>query len=375
MKILFIAPSYKPAYTYGGTIVVIAMLAEQLARLGADVSVFTTMADGASELDVISGYEYLIDGVKVTYFKRITGDHTHASPRLWLHLFREIKKYDVVHLHSWWNFLILGAAMVCKIKGIRPVFSPHGMLSTYIIETNNRRKKAIMNGLLGKNLLKGSVLHVTAESELSESRKIIPSWKGQVIPNLVKLSEVFYPRKDNEIFTIGFLGRIDPKKGLDVLLKALSKVSFDYKLQIAGEGRPMYVDELKNLIKELGISSKVEWVGWKGEDTKFEFLSQLDLFVLTSHNENFAIVVIEALSVGTPVLISEEVGLAGYVKERELGWVTTLDIQRVVYDLYTLHSNVLKRKEICLQASRKIGEDFDETVLAKRYMRLYESTL
>src|ERR1700760_4923022 len=133
MNILFISPSYKPANIYGGTIVVISLLAESLAKLGHDVTVLTTTANGKEELDVTPGKPVLVDGVNVIYFKRITGDHTHVSPALWRYLNKYVKEYDVVHIHSWWNVLVIGAAMVCRLNKVVPVLSPHGMFSNYIL--------------------------------------------------------------------------------------------------------------------------------------------------------------------------------------------------------------------------------------------------
>jgi glycosyltransferase involved in cell wall biosynthesis len=371
MKILFIVPSYKPAYVYGGTIVVVARLAEQLALEGHKISVYTTTANGKEELNVIPGREVTVDGVKVTYFKRITGDHTHISPTLWKKLYSTVISFDVVHIHSWWSPLVIGAAQICKLKKVKPIFSPHGMLSTYIMETNNAGKKKILHDVVGKNLLKYTKLHVTAETELEESVKIIPNWSGHVIPNLVVLSEKAYPRPENEIFTIGFISRIDPKKGLDLLIKALSNVNFEYKLQIAGEGEDNYVASLKQLSVESGNDSKLEWVGWKNGEDKFDFLSRLDLFALTSHNENFAVVVIEALSVGTPVLLSDKVGLYKYVLDRDMGWTTDLNVDNITRQLNNLYCERNKLQKINSEAPARIKDEYNDSALAKEYIKLY----
>jgi glycogen synthase len=65
MKVLFIVPYYKPAYAYGGPIVVISMLAERLVLLGHEVSVYTTATNGKTELEVEKNIEQLVDGVRV----------------------------------------------------------------------------------------------------------------------------------------------------------------------------------------------------------------------------------------------------------------------------------------------------------------------
>src|SRR5476651_1503230 len=173
MKILFIAPYYKPAYAYGGPIVVISMLAERLVSLGHEVTVYTTATNGKSELEVVKNKEVLVDGVKVFYFSKLTGDNTYISWKLWRFLGKTVGDFDVVHIHTWWNFLVLGAALICRNNGIKPIVSPHGMLSDYIIYNRNAFAKKWVHKLLGEKLLKNSWLHVSTGMEWGESKKII----------------------------------------------------------------------------------------------------------------------------------------------------------------------------------------------------------
>jgi glycosyltransferase involved in cell wall biosynthesis len=371
MRILFIIPSYKPAYIYGGTIVVIAMLAEQLVLLGHEVTVYTTTANGENELEVEAGKEIDVEGVRVIYFKRLTGDHTHVSPALWKMLNTTVKKFDVVHIHSWWSALVIGAAWICKKNGVKPVLSPHGMFSNYILETNNSSKKRWIQKLMGKELLKNSWLHVSTEMEWEESQKIVPDWEGRIVPNLVRLSHQTYVRKQNDIFTIGFLSRMDPKKGLDILIKALAKVHFEYRLLVAGSGEETYLNFLKQLSVDCGNADKIKWLGWKSGEDKFEFLSELDLFALTSHSENFAIVIIESLSVGTPVFISEHVGLYKYISQNDYGWVTDMNVDNIVTKLNEVVTEKQKLSRINATLPDLIRKEFDGSTLTKEYIKLY----
>jgi glycosyltransferase involved in cell wall biosynthesis len=371
MKVLFIVPYYKPAYAYGGPIVVISMLAERLVLLGHEVSVYTTATNGKTELEVEKNIEQLVDGVRVIYFNKITGDNTYISLDLWKHLNKTTGDFDIIHIHTWWNFLVLGAALICKKKGIKPVISPHGMLSDYILYNRNVLAKKIVHGILGKKLLRNSWLHVSTGMDWEESKKIIETWEGRVIPNLVKLADKEFPKPVNDVFTIGFLSRVDPKKGLDILIKALSKVDFEYKLVIAGSGDQSYINKLRNLSNKYGNSKNIEWVGWKGGETKFEFLSQIDLMALTSHSENFAIVVIESLSVGTPVFISKMVGLFKYIADKDFGWVTDMNIENVTGDLNKLYQEKDRFIKINAEAPFIIKQEYEENTLADRYIQLY----
>jgi glycosyltransferase involved in cell wall biosynthesis len=373
MKILFIVPSYKPAYVYGGPIVVIARLAEQLVLMGHQVEVYTTTANGAKELDIAANTTVIMDGVKVTYFKRITGDHTHVSPALWKAVWSNAKKFDKVHIHSWWNFLVMGASFICKWKRLKPLLSPHGMFCDYVLTARNNRKKKLLHTVMGKRLLKNTYLHVSSELEWKECRQVNTGWEGGQVFNLVDLPEGSFVRTENEVFTISFLSRVDPKKGLDLLIRALAKVTFPYRLQIAGSGDAHYVAELKDLIASLDMDNSVEWVGWKGSEDKFHFLAATDLFALTSRNENFAIVVIESLYAGTPVLISDQVGLATYVQQHDLGWITKIDsVEMITAQLTAAYHEKSQRQRITRSAPLQIRNDFNDATLASSYVELYE---
>jgi len=373
MKILFIVPSYKPAYVYGGPIVVIARLAEQLVQMGHGVEVYTTTANGATELEIAANTTVIMDGVKVTYFKRITGDHTHVSPALWKALWTNARQFDKVHIHSWWNFLVMGASFICKWKNMKPLLSPHGMFCDYVLTARNNRKKKLLHTVMGRRLLRHTYLHVSSELEWKECRQINQGWEGGQVFNLVDLPEGDFIRSDNGVFTISFLSRVDPKKGLDLLIRALSQVTFPYRLQIAGSGDAAYVTTLKELIASLDMDNSVEWVGWKGSGDKFHFLAATDLFALTSRNENFAIVVIESLYAGTPVLISDQVGLATYVQQHNLGWITPIDNVVVISEQLTkAYEAKAQRQRITRTAPAQIRHDFNDATLASSYVELYE---
>jgi len=177
---------------------------------------------------------------------------------------------------------------------------------------------------------------------------------------------------DARPLSIGFLSRIHPKKGLDLLIEALSVVGFRYRLRIAGESESTYLATLKRLASDRGIDSNIEWVGWQNEKEKFPFLAELDLLALTSHNENFAITVIEALSVGTPVLISDRVGICDYVLQNDLGWVSDLTIESIVENLEAADRDASKREKIRRTAPVLVRRDYDDSHLAGRYIQFYE---
>lgn len=371
MKILHIVPSYKPAYIYAGVIESVARLCEGLAEAGHIVHVYTTTANGKTELNVLPGEQVDVDGVKVTYFKRITKDPTHVSPDLWRHLSKHCQEYDAVHIHTWWNILVIGAAWICHMKNVKIVIAPRGMLSNYIFTATNSFIKKIIHTLVGKRALLKASFHATAQSEYEECSQLITGWKGFLLPNILLLPEIDIHKEPNNIFTLIFLSRVHPKKGLELLFEAISELPFSIKLRIAGLGEDSYLAELKKKAVELGIEEKVEWLGWKNREEKFIELMKSDSFVLTSYNENFANVVIESLHVGTPVLISEQVGLAPFVQENNLGWVTSLNVKSIRNTIIDAYQDKFKREFINKNGRGKVEKSFSQSILIQQYIENY----
>ncbi|RZJ99372.1 MAG: glycosyltransferase, partial [Flavobacterium sp.] len=118
-----------------------------------------------------------------------------------------------------------------------------------------------------------------------------------------------------------------------------------------------------------------KWLGHVPNEEKFDLLSKHDLLVLTSYNENFANVVIESLAMGTPVLISDEVGLADYVQETDLGWVSSLTIESIAEQLQISFDNKNKREWISVNSPKIIHTNFNEEVLVFDYIRNYNDLI
>lgn len=375
MKILHIVPSYKPAYIYGGPIESVSKLCEGLVQAGHQVDVFTTTANGETELKVEAGVPIIVDGVNVTYFKRITKDPTHISPDLWKFLYANVKNYDIVNIQSWWNILVIVATCICHLKKVKVVVTPRGMLSEYIFESGSSKAKKIIHGTIGRYALTKSWFHATAEAEYEECRRIIKDWKGFIQPNIITLPNVPVLKSDNEIFTLIFMSRIHPKKGIDILFHALNRLPFAVNLKIAGSGDDAYVEELKELAKDLNIADKIEWMGWIDRDQKFKALMDADLFVLVSLNENFANVVIESLHMGTPVLVSEEVALSAFVQRKDVGWVSSLDVVDVVEKLTAAKNDRQKLERIRATGRVVIEENFSPVKLVNNYVEEYQKII
>lgn len=397
MRILHIAPSYKPAYQYGGPIISVSRLAEEQAKVGAEVWVLTTTANGSEELDVPLGVPQMLDGVQVRYFRRWTGDHGHFSPALLWAVWREAPQFQVVHLHSWWNWIAFGVAWLCRLRGLRIAISPHGMLSPYTLRGRLRR---IFQKTLGRWLLGNHRLHATSKQEMWELQALHPGMEVAMLPNIVYLPDrirhrnalaarddaasetidsasLRLRRENNSPLRLLFLSRIDPKKGIDLLLRALADLPKDvaWQLDIGGATGSLYQKKLAALAQTLGIADRVRWIGWVQDDAKWAMLAQSDLFILPSHNENFAIAVLEALAVGTPVVVGNQVGLHSYVAEKDLGWRTDPDPVALREVLGQAFADTEKRQRIRQTAPDRVRADFEPGKVARAYLDWYASWL
>jgi glycosyltransferase involved in cell wall biosynthesis len=375
MKILQIVPTYKPAYIYGGPIESISKLSEGLAAEGNIVHVFTTTGNGKVELDVNIGIPIYVDGVLVYYFRRNTKDPSNISFSLWVHLFKTAKDYDIIHIQSWWNLLVIGAAFICHLKKVKFVFSPRGMLSGYIFSSGKTVYKKILHKLIGEWILSKSIFHATSEAEYIECKNLIKDWKGFIEPNVLTLPSNNLVERKNPVFSMIFMSRIHPKKGLELLFEALSELEGNFILKIAGSGDEEYLSELKNLAIKLKIEKNISWLGWLNREAKFNELMNSDLMVLVSQNENFANVVVEALHMGTPVLISEHVGLSKFVRENNLGWVAPLNETAILKHLRNAIEDKAKRLWVNLNGRVIIDQKFSPRTVINNYISAYDATI
>lgn len=351
----------------------VAALSQSLIKSGIYTEVYTTTANGKD--DFPPGIQS-VDGVTVHYFKRITGDHSHFSPALLRHLWQTVKRFDVVHIHAWWNLVSVLSALVALLRSVPVVISPRGTLSRYTFQHHNSLFKSLFHQLLAKHLLKRSIIHTTAAMEQQNLQAVITP-RGYVnIPNFVALPAETAnktPYKERPLRLLYF-SRIDPKKNPALVIKALPHISTPCMLTFAGSGDESYIAHLKTLSYSLGVADRINWIGFRKDD-KFEVMADHDVMVLPSQDENFANVVIESLSVGTAVIVSKTVGLADYVASKQLGLVCETDEFSLARQISLLANNPEKLNDIAVNAPQMVRADFDEKQLILRYIDLYHKTI
>ena len=381
MTILQITPSYKPAFVYGGPIYSVSALCEAQALSENKVSVFATNANGNNNLDVPLNSKQNINNVGVYYFPRITGDHTHISPKMWLKLLFGKKKYDVIHLHSWWSLLMIGCAWILYLRGIRFIISPRGMFSSYsFTHNNNPFKKKIFFDFLSKTVLKSQVFHATALSEQLEIKTLFgENTKVFTLPNLLNFPNLSVSSIENhnhsEEIKLLFISRVDRKKGIEILLNAIKELqqqSVAIKLTIIGSGSEEYQNELNGLCKNYGISELITWKGSVEWNEKFNDILNANILVLPSYNENFANIVLETLYAGRPVIVTKYVGLSDYVDAHKMGWVTDTNPDDIVSSVKEYINQKSFWQSKSLEIHNQIKKDYNSEELAKKYIEAYK---
>jgi glycosyltransferase involved in cell wall biosynthesis len=246
------------------------------------------------------------------------------------------------------------------------------MLSAYSFVHHYSFVKKKIHKFVGKWLLGRTKLHATTENEWTECQQILPGWKGFIAPNLVVMPTDAYPRKKHSKLALGTLSRIDPVKNLDSLFRALENAPFPYSLLVAGSGEESYLAELRLMAHRLGIEDNITWMGWQKAEEKYAFLANLDVLVLVSHTENFANVVVEALAVGTPVLISTGVGLHNTVANQQWGWVTGTGPAEIKQSLVQIVQSPAEVEKVKDQLANRVRDFFSPKHIVSQYLSAYQ---
>lgn len=218
---------------------------------------------------------------------------------------------DVVHLTAVYSFPTLPTLTLAKFKSKPIVWSPRGaLLATRQWAGAPRLRAKHAFELLANKLVEGNrvLLHTTSEDEYLFSLKGIPRARAVIVPNGVELPPASVLERGwapSGSFRILFVSRIDPKKGLEMLLEALRLLGdISVKLEVCGTGDESYVGSIRSMVETMGLASQVRFSGHLSGDEKMQAFMRSDLCVLPSHSENFGMVIAESLAHGVPVIAS-----------------------------------------------------------------------
>ena len=303
----------------GGVENYVHYLSRELVKLGHDVDVVC-----ANEPE--SKNEESIEGVivkRLSYIGKLA--NTNITMGLPLALLRE--DFDIIHTHIPTPWSADWSSIFSKIKRKPLVVTYHNDI---IGNGFADHIAGFYNATALKFLLKqADKIIITQPNYLNFS----PYLKGysdkiEVIPNGVDV-ETFKPlkckKRENTIFFLSLLDEFHKYKGLDYLLKALQLIKNeipDVKLLVGGKG--VLLEHYQKMVNSLGLQENVEFHGFIPDERLVEYYSSVDVFVLpsiSSVQEGFGIVALEALACETPVVSTEIVGVAEDIKKSNAGLI------------------------------------------------------
>ena len=222
----------------------------------------------------------------------------------------QIKTLDVLHLHGVFMHPQFTASKQASRHNVPYIVSPHGMLEPWHLNDKQTKKGIYLKLVLEKMLAKSSMLHAITPLEKDNLFKLTKHKNIFEIPNFINYTKIpnklTYSPKDDYIL---FLGRIHPKKGLDILLESMTKIdNKKIKLKIVGEEN-LYSNELRSKCNNLLINDRIEFIGSVFGDEKYALYANAKAFVAPSFSEAIGMVNLEAAICKTPVITTFNTGI------------------------------------------------------------------
>jgi len=234
---------------------------------------------------------------------------------------REIREFGphVTHVHGVFTF-IQAAAIRASIKGNIPIIiSSHGMLEPWLWRQKGEiyywAKRILWNILYKPAIKKVNFIHAITDQEARNLAKEFPNIPQIKIPNAIEISEYSAiqeePEKERYLF---FIGRLHPKKGVDLLISAFAKVREEnIRMIIAGPDFDAdYTAKLKAQVESLGLSERVSFVGSVHGEKKSELLEKAWCTVIPSYSDVVALVNLESAASFTPTITTTMTGLSDW---------------------------------------------------------------
>jgi glycosyltransferase involved in cell wall biosynthesis len=229
---------------------------------------------------------------------------------------------NLVHLHGIWSSVHYYSSLIANREKVPFLLTSHGMLEPWLWTQQGKftyfKKKFYWNYLIRSKLANARVVHGITPLECDNLKLLFPKKEIICIPNAIDTKdlddEYFYQEKQNEIL---FLGRIEPKKGVHILLEAFAnaKIGSEWKLNIAGPvWDDSYMGSLRSYVKSNDLSERVSFLGMVIGDEKIKLLKKSWVMVTPSFSEVVGLVNLEAASHGLPSITTHETGLYNWTK-------------------------------------------------------------
>jgi glycosyltransferase involved in cell wall biosynthesis len=362
-------------------------LSQALASQGVEVTVLTTNANGdvgQLPLDVPLNEPVFKDGYQVRYFQCSPFRRYKFSLELLRWLWQHASEYDVAHIHALFSPVSTGAAWVARKRNLPYILRPLGTLDPADLQKKKWLKKIYAASIERSNLSGAAAVHFTTETEARISHRFGAKTRDLVIPLgvepfVAEPMEIDSPRLNfiSENPIVLFLSRIEPKKGLDLLIPALERLhseGFEFHFVMAGSNAqdPEYEAQIARKIQASPLLQCTTFAGFVTGDAKALLLRHADVFVLPSYYENFGIAVVEGMVAGVPVVISDRVQIADAVAQSQSGWVSSCDVEGLTTALREVLQNPAERQRRGANAREYALQHYSWEAIAQQTIQAYQ---
>lgn len=387
LSILVVMPCYLPATIYGGPVFCVHNMNKWLVREGHSVTVFTTDADGDTNLNVPLSTDVNVDGVSVHYFSRLANNKFFFSWDLTRAIIAKSNDFDIVHINWMYTYPTLITSRICIAKKQPYIISPHGMLDREAFRIKSKIKKFLYYNLLEKRTLQNATtIHYASIGERKNSifQEEVPI---EVVANGVeKISfpvangslegDLSLPDLSTKSPVVVTLGRLNYIKGFDNLLLAWAdfiKQYPDAHLIIAGPSDGSYGEILYELARVLDLEEHVTFTGMVQPENKYSLLSLSSFYVCSSHLESFGMSIVEAMSIGIPVLVTDRVNINADIIQSGAGVVSSTDPQDICRGLVNMTKSKIRLKTMGKRAKELVENRYMSDVVQIEMVSLYRT--
>lgn len=391
LRILHIIPSI--SLVYGGPSQMVLGFSEALARAGADVTILTTNANGDAgqpPLDVPLNQPVAQNGYQIRYFHCSPFRRYKFSIPLLRWLAQHGSEFDIAHIHALFSPVSSLAATIARSQDLPYLLRPLGTLDPADLQKKRLLKQLYALLLEKPNLAGAAAIHFTAEQEARVSERFGAVTKDIVLPlgvmppnpvvDIAPLLAAWGIPADETVPLLLFMSRLDPKKGLELLVPALEQLlaeghRFHFVLAGSNSQDPEYEQHIQHRLRTSPLEAVTTLAGFVTDEKKAALLQRADVFVLPSYYENFGIAVAEAMAAGVPVLISNQVYIWQDVQQAEAGWVTDCTVESLTNTLRIAFSNPADRQQRGINAQAYALKHYSWESIAQRAIQIYHQCL
>ncbi|HYW73828.1 MAG TPA: glycosyltransferase [Pyrinomonadaceae bacterium] len=376
MRVLHVIPAI--AACYGGPSKVVIDTCKALRQAGIEAEIATTNADETGDRPIPQQLPVSIETVPVYLFRRLGALRYKPSWPLTRWLEQNVQNYDLLHIHAVFSYSTAAAAYYARRNNVPYVLMPHGMLNPWPVRQKRLLKRLYLTAVERKNLASAAALQFTADDELENS-----SVKGRanlVLPYVLDLdlpANGHHPSRPQP--RILFLSRLDPKKGIELLIEALRDLAdadHQFDFVIAGSGAAAYEEHLRRKINASGkLAARTSFAGFVEGPGKINLLQSSDLFVLPSFDENFGIAVAEAMASRLAVIITDKVNIHDQIAREAAGLVVPPTAEALRDAVAKLLTNPKLRDDCAARGQQLVRTTFSSGAVTEETIKVYRDVI